>query len=82
MHEPCVMLSTILEDLCYMSAEKEVVSMNSLPSMSRVRLWAGLRDSQIKNALRHRKDALNFEKMLIETRAMEEEFEGKKKQER
>ena len=45
MHEPCVMLSTVIEDICYMSAEKGALSMNSLPSMSMVRLWAGLRDS-------------------------------------
>ena len=82
MHDTCVMLSTILEDLCYMSAKKEVVSMNSMQSMSRVRLWAGLWDSQIKNALRHRKDALNIEDILIQTRIMEEKFEGKKEQER
>ena len=82
MHEPCVMLSTRLEDICYMAAEKGAVSMNSMQSMSRVRLWAGRRDSQIKNALRYRKDALNFEEIVIETRTMKEEFDGKKKRER
>ena len=42
--------------------------------MLRDRFWAGLRDLQVKNALRHRKDALNFEEMVIEARTLEEEF--------
>ena len=45
-----------------------------MPTMLRDRFWAGLRDLHVKYALRHRKDALNFEEMVIETRSLEEEL--------
>ena len=38
-----------------------------------------LQDSQIQNALRHKKDAVNFEKMVTEASNLEEEFVGKLK---
>lgn len=40
-----------------------------------------LQDSQIQNALRHRKDAVNFEQMVTEACNLEEEFVGKLKTE-
>lgn len=72
--EPCTKWSTRLEDLCHVAVEKGVVSRESMPTMLRDRFWAGLRDLQIKNALRHRKDSLNFEEIVIEARTLEEEF--------
>ena len=53
MHEPCVMLSTIIEDLCYMSAENGAVLMNSMPSMSRSSygLVLGTRKSRTRCAI-------------------------------
>ena len=74
LHEPCVKWSTRLEDLCYMAAEKGIVSSNSVPPTLGDRFWAGLTNSQIKNTLCHRKDAPNFEEMVIETHTLEEEI--------
>ena len=49
-----------------------MVSRVSMPTMLRDRLWAGLRDLQVRNVLRHRKDAINFEEIMTEARTLEE----------
>ena len=45
-----------------------------MSTMLRDRLQAAYRDLQVKNALGHRKDAVNLEELVIETRTPEEEF--------
>ena len=71
--ETCAKWSMRLEDSIYQAAQKGALAMDSVRKSLKQKFWSGLRDQNIKNALRHRYQDLDFEHVLAEARAIEEE---------
>ena len=65
--------ATRLEDLCYSAADKDAIDKQSVKKMLPSRFWAGLRNPDIKNALRADKEK-SFEELVLQARQLEEEF--------
>ena len=76
--EDCAQWATRLEDMCYQAAEKEAIGRKSLAGMVTSRFWGGLRNGDIKNALRANKDMMTIEQLVSQARQLEEEFEQMK----
>ena len=73
--ENCAAWSCRLEDLVYQAASKGAIDRSDIPMRLKKRFWSGLKDRQIKEALRNRVDSLTFEELLREARALEEEYD-------
>jgi hypothetical protein len=74
--ESCAQWACRLECLAYDAEEKKMVTRTAVPGMLKAQFWAGLRDRRIKNALRHRKDEIGFEELVVEAREIEEEYKS------
>ena len=73
--ENCAAWSCRLEDLVFQAASKGAIDRSDIPIRLKKRFWSGLKDRQIKDALRNRVDSLTFEELLREARALEEEYD-------
>ena len=84
--EDCTQWATRLENLCYQAVEKEAIGRSSVMKMITSRFWAGLRNVNIKNALREQKNVLTMNELVSRARELEEEFsvqtESKKQESR
>ena len=78
--ESCAKWSLTLEDSIYQAAQKGAIAKASVPGSLKQKFWSGLRDQNIKNALRHRYQELEFEKVLAEARVIEEENSPKQQE--
>jgi hypothetical protein len=67
--------ATRLEDLCYSAADKDAIEKQSIRKMMSSRFWSGLRNPDIKNALRAEKER-PIEDLVLQARQLEEEFDG------
>lgn len=77
--ESCVAYSMRLEDWIFQAAEKKALSEEAVTTTLTQKFWSGIKDENIKNALRHRYATLDFEQVLSEARAIEEESSSVKK---
>ena len=76
-NEDCAQWATRLEDLCYQAVEKGAVGRQEVSAMISSRFWAGLKNSNIKNALRSSKQQMSTEELVAAARELEEEFGDK-----
>lgn len=69
----CAKWSITLENWIYQAAEKKAIPVSSISLTLKHKFWSGLEDKNIKNALRNRYEDVEFEQLVAESRAIEEE---------
>ena len=70
----CASWAFQLEDLIYQAVEKDALTANDVERKLRSRFWRGLREKRIKDATRQMWETMNFDALLVECRALEEEY--------
>ena len=69
--------SVRLEDIIQQVHHKGLISFGTMREMLRSKLWSGLRDEQLRQATRHKYDAIkDFDELVIEIRRVESETKG------
>ena len=71
--ESCAQWSLKLEDLIFQASQKGALASAAIPSALKNKFWSGLKDANIKNALRHRYKELDFTAVVAEARSIEAE---------
>jgi hypothetical protein len=74
--EDCAQWAARLENVGYGAVEKDAIESHAIARMLSSRFWAGLRNLDIKNALRGSKTQ-TIEQLVLQARQLEEEYEGK-----
>ena len=75
--------SVRLEDLMQPVWQQRLIDTRTRNTMLKMRLWAGLRNENLKVACRHKYEQVpDFDDLVIEIRAMEKEFDGSKDSEK
>ena len=70
----CAAWASHLEDLIYQAMEKGAIAKSTVSKTLRSRYWRGLKDKKIQEATRLTWDSMDFDDLVSDCRALEEEY--------